>query len=326
MKQLLIAGLFVISTGCSSVQPVDTRASSKAQINPSASPLELKKWSHGALDCSTDVEPAIEVYQYDQSSYILRQNKCLSFEAPFIYLLIGDEKAVLLDTGATESGVDFPLYKTIHALVNPPSEQDTISDKELLVVHSHSHGDHYGGDSQFKGKANVTVIEPNKEAVSRFFAFAQAPGGELRIDLGGRKLNIFAAPGHQEEAIAVYDSQTQWLLTGDTFYPGYVYVKNWQNYKNSIARMTLFTQQHNVSAVLGAHIEMTEQPGKYYPIGTIYQPHEASLVLLPEDLAALDSQLQKTQQPQEIILDKLIVAPMSGLQKTLSGVAKWLFQ
>ena len=326
MKRILFACLLIISTGCSSVQTVDAMASSNEQVNPPLSPLQQKVWSHGAVDCSSNVEPAIEIYQYDQSSYILRQNKCLNFEAPFIYLLIGDQKGLVLDTGATESAADFPLYKTIWALFNQHLEQSVKNDKELLVIHSHSHSDHHAGDAQFKGKANVTLIEPNSQAISEFFAFGQSPGDEVNIELGGRNVSIIATPGHQEDAIAVYDPQTQWLLTGDTFYPGYVYVKNWNNYKNSITRLVSFSRTHEVSAVLGAHIEMTDQAGKYYAIGTIYQPHEASLVLMPEDLVALDSQLKKTQQPQEIVMNKFIVAPMSGLQKTISSIASWLFQ
>jgi glyoxylase-like metal-dependent hydrolase (beta-lactamase superfamily II) len=301
-------------------------AGSNDQVDPPISPLQQKVWSHGAVDCSSNVDPAIEIYQYDQSSYILRQNKCLNFEAPFIYLLIGDDKVLVLDTGATESAADFPLYKTIRALVNQHSEQSVKNDKELLVIHSHSHSDHHAGDAQFKGQANVTLIEPNRQAISEFFAFGQSPDGEVNIELGGRKLSIIATPGHQEDAIAVYDPQTQWLLTGDTFYPGYVYVKNWNNYKNSITRLVSFSRTHEVSAVLGAHIEMTDQAGKYYPIGTIYQPNEASLVLSPDDLVALDLQLKKAQQPQEIIMNKFIVAPMSGLQKTISSIASWFLQ
>lgn len=33
--------------------------------------------------------------------------------------------------------------------------------RELIVIHSHSHRDHYSGDSQFAGKLNVTIVEPN---------------------------------------------------------------------------------------------------------------------------------------------------------------------
>jgi hypothetical protein len=38
-------------------------------------------------------------------------------------------------------------------------------------------------------------------------------------------------PDNQEETISIYDHQTKWLMTGDTLYPGYIYVKDWQAYR-----------------------------------------------------------------------------------------------
>jgi hypothetical protein len=55
--------------------------------------LKQKKWNHGSVDCKYNTDPAIEVHQYDQSSYVLRQNKCVTYEAPFIYVLFGEKKS-----------------------------------------------------------------------------------------------------------------------------------------------------------------------------------------------------------------------------------------
>ncbi|WOH36357.1 MBL fold metallo-hydrolase [Thalassotalea fonticola] len=324
MRQILLSGIILFSTGCSSIQTVDARDKSNNSFKVTGSILQEKKWIHGASDCTTNTDPAIEVFRYEQASYILRQNKCLNFEAPFIYVLFGDEKIVVLDTGATESAQEFPIYKTIKSLIAEHSNLDGNTNRELLVIHSHSHSDHYSGDEQFKGQANITLVEPNADAVAKFFTFNES--GELNIDLGGRELTIISTPGHQEEAISVYDNQTKWLLTGDTFYPGYVYVKNWNTYKNSIAKLVEFSSTHEVSAVLGAHIEMTDKAGEYYPIGTTYQPNESSLVLTAEDLAALHTQLQESDEKHKVIFAKFIVVPMSLFQKTLSNIARWLTQ
>ena len=43
------------------------------------SSLTQKQWIHGSQDCNTITDPAIEVFQYNDSSYILRQSKCLTF-------------------------------------------------------------------------------------------------------------------------------------------------------------------------------------------------------------------------------------------------------
>jgi len=325
MRHSLVAVLCLISTSYICAEAVDASIDSKELSGASASTLQQKKWIHGSADCKLNADPAIEVFRYDQSSYILRQNKCLSFEAPFIYVLIGEEKVLVLDTGATESALDFPLYETVRSLINELSEQDGKTAKKLLVIHSHSHSDHYRGDSQFKGKPNVTLVEPNNAAMTQFFSINKWPDGEANIELGGRKLTIIPTPGHQEESISVYDPQTKWLLTGDTFYPGYIYVKNWDEYKKSIARLNLFSNTHEVSAVLGAHIEMTDEPGEYYPIGTIYQPNEAPLALMPNHLAALNSALEKSDKPQKLSSDEFIVAPMSTFQKAISKIARWIF-
>lgn len=58
------------------------------------------RWIHGAPDCALSADPPLQVYAYDKDTYILRQSKCTHFEAPFLYLLFGTEKALLIDTGA----------------------------------------------------------------------------------------------------------------------------------------------------------------------------------------------------------------------------------
>ncbi len=250
----------------------------------------------------------------------------LSFEAPFIYVLIGDEKVLVLDTGAPERAENFPLYDTVLSLLEEHSGEDIKTAREILVIHSHSHRDHYSGDSQFDGKPKVTVIKPNNAAVIQFFAIDNWPDGKANIQLGGREITVIPTPGHQEESVSVYDPHTRWLLTGDTFYPGYIYVKDWEEYKRSIARLVSFSETREISAVLGAHIEMTEEAGEYYPIGTIYQPNEAPLTLSPENLHSLHSALKKSKKAQEIKKSEFIVAPMNTFQKTLSNIARWFSQ
>jgi glyoxylase-like metal-dependent hydrolase (beta-lactamase superfamily II) len=319
MRQLLFTTLLLISAHASCSGILDANADHDARASLSA--LQRNQWIHGSADCDANTDPAIEVYRYDHSSYILRQNKCDSFEAPFIYVLMGEERILVLDTGAT---TDLPLYETVQTLLREQSGQTAAPERELLVIHSHSHSDHYKSDSQFEGRPNVILVAPNSAAMRQFFAFGQWPAGEANLDLGGRNLTIIPTPGHQEEAISVYDSQTKWLLTGDTFYPGYIYVKHWDEYKASIERLVTFSNTHTVSAVLGAHIEMTSTAGDYYPIGTVHQPDEASLALSPTDLHALDLALKASEKPQEISMHRYIVAPMNGLQKALSNIAGWI--
>jgi hydroxyacylglutathione hydrolase len=288
--------------------------------------LQQKKWNHGSADCQVNNDPALEDHQYDQSIYVIRQNKCTTYEAPFIYVLFGDKKVLVLDTGATESPADFPLYEAVKSLIEKQSEQGQNDDREILVIHSHGHRDHYTGDIQFEGKPNVTVVAPDRISIDQYFGFNQTKEDLAYIELGGREITIIPTPGHQEEAISIYDPQTRWLLTGDTFYPGAIFVKDWEDYKNSIARLASFTNNNEVSVILGSHIEMTDKAGKYYSIGTSYQPDEASLVLMPKDLYALNFSLEKSDEEQTIILEGLVVEPMGSLQKSISNIARWITQ
>ena len=100
--------------------------------------LDNRVWIHGAADCSNNIDPLIEVLQLNSSTWILRQNKCVNYEAPFMYLFMGSEKALLMDTGATEDEKKFPLYATVRKLINQ-WEKEINGNIELIVAHTHSH-------------------------------------------------------------------------------------------------------------------------------------------------------------------------------------------
>ena len=61
-----------------------------------------------------------------------------------------------------------------------------------------------------------------------------------QYDLGDRVLDIIPIPGHQPAGIAIYDRRTAILLTGDTFYPGRLYVRDQAAYVRSIKRLVDF--------------------------------------------------------------------------------------
>ena len=56
-------------------------------------------WSEGSPNCANNPQPPLQVHQYNPQTFIIRENLCTTFEAPFIYLLIGSAKALLIDTG-----------------------------------------------------------------------------------------------------------------------------------------------------------------------------------------------------------------------------------
>jgi glyoxylase-like metal-dependent hydrolase (beta-lactamase superfamily II) len=230
-------------------------------------------------------------------------------EAPFIFLFIGDDKALLMDTGATKKQDIFPLYETVKEIINEWEEKN--GEIELIVAHTHKHGDHYAGDSQFQEKANTTIIGLEVEDVTSFFNISDWPNEIINFKLGNRLMKIIPIPGHQASSIAVYDSSTKILLTGDTFYPGRLYVKDWDAFKKSIQRLAEFTKHHEISYILGNHIEMTKSPGVDYPIETTYQPNEHRLPLSNNKLSQLSDALDELGNiPARAVHDSFIIFPV----------------
>lgn len=286
--------------------------------------VNAKNWNHGAKDCSISTEKAIDILEVDIDTYILRQSKCLNAEAPFIYLLFGEDTLFVQDTGASEDADVFPLYETVINIIKQRAENTySTSELKILVTHSHGHGDHNAADEQFRGKPDVLLIETDVEAVSLYFNLDQWPAGQSEIDLGNRMLTIFPIPGHHQQSIAVFDKKTGWLLTGDTFYPGRLYVNEWNAFKLSIQKLVTFSENHPVTALMGTHIEMSNTPGSDYPRGSSYQPDEASLVLTTNDLLLLNQALTKMKGADDKVFDKYIIAPVGIIQKVIGGIIGW---
>lgn len=230
-------------------------------------------------------EPLIQVHHYDEHTVILRQSKRISFEAPFVFLLFGNERAFLLDTGATEDHAQFPLRATVDGLIDAWLAKNPRENYELIVAHTHGHGDHVAGDAQFVDRPLTTVVPRELEAVQSFFGLgATASVDQVPFDLGGRVLQIIASPGHHAAAITTYDPWTGILFTGDTVYPGRLYVFDYAAFNTTLDRLVAFTETHPVKLVLGCHIEMTRKPGRDYAIGTTYHPNERALEMTTAQL------------------------------------------
>lgn len=247
------------------------------------------RWIHGSPDSALDSDPPLQVHAFDKDTYILRQNKYLHYEAPFLYLLFGTERALLLDTGAGAPGrtTPLPVGRVVQGVID---QWQAIHDRpslELVVAHSHSHGDHVAGDDQFTGQRRTRLVPWGEAAVRSFFGFEDWPNRPVSFDLGGRELTILAVPGHLNDHIAVYDPRTRIVLSGDTFYPGHLFVSDRRAYRQSIARLAEFACRQPVRFFLGGHVEMTSAPRLAYRYRTTYQPVEHVLQLQPRHLAEL---------------------------------------
>jgi glyoxylase-like metal-dependent hydrolase (beta-lactamase superfamily II) len=240
----------------------------------------------------------------------------VSYEAPFMFLLFGRSRALLLDTGATAEPAYFPLRRTVDQIMagwlaaHPPAD-----DYGLLVAHTHSHGDHTAADPQFDGRPHTEVVGAKRADAWPWFGFDTRPDAVAELDLGGRVLDCFATPGHHEAAVTFYDRYSRVLFTGDTVYPGRLYVFDWPAFVHSIDRLSTWCAEHPVSYLLGCHVEMTSTPGQDYSVGWAYQPDETPLQLSTDHLDQLRRTLaQHDRRPGRYVLPQMIVTPVDPEQ------------
>jgi glyoxylase-like metal-dependent hydrolase (beta-lactamase superfamily II) len=178
-----------------------------------------------------------EVYEIRPGIYAIYEPG--QFEEVISYLVVGEERALLFDTGLGIGDIrDVAAELTEH---------------EPVVLNSHTHYDHVGGNHQFstvygtatdytatsaKGRKHEEVaefvgegwiwketpegFEPGRYESKPFSVTKTVQDGE-EIDLGGRKLEVLLTPGHAPDAICLLDRENRLLLTGDTFYPATLY-------------------------------------------------------------------------------------------------------
>jgi glyoxylase-like metal-dependent hydrolase (beta-lactamase superfamily II) len=202
-----------------------------------------------------------------------------------MYLLFGEDKVLLEDTGAVS---DLPLASTVYGIIDQWLVDHGRTSIDLTVMHSHAHGDHVQCDAQFQGQPDTTVVGLGTVAVADFFGIASWPEQIVTYDLGGgRVIDVLAIPGHHPAHLALYDRQNGWLLTGDTLYPGRLYVFDFSTYVESIQRMVDFIADKPVLWVLGTHIEMTNTPYVDFPFGSTVHVDEHELQLTRDHLQEL---------------------------------------
>jgi hydroxyacylglutathione hydrolase len=252
---------------------------------PVAGSMDVR-WIEGAQDCASDARASLQVHRYEADTYILRQSPCADFEAPFLYLLIGAEKALLIDTGAVESPTQAPLAEVVLDLLSRSGD----TPPPLTIVHTHAHQDHRAGDAQFASAADVAIVSAELDDVRAFFGFDRWPEGVANLDLGERTIAVLPAPGHDPAHVIFYDDRTHLVLSGDFVLPGRLLVDDAQAYGDSARRVAEFLRDRPVAHVLGGHLEL-DADGELYPSGAQYHPNERRLELAKEDLLALPAAL-----------------------------------
>jgi hydroxyacylglutathione hydrolase len=263
--------LCVLLTVCSILSPAHS------QLVPGTMDV---RWNEGSEDCAKNPQPPIQVHRYNAQTFILRESLCATYEAPFIYLLIGKTKALLIDTGAVADAKIMPLAQTVISLLSNGGSR-----LPLMVVHTHGHLDHRSGDDQFRALPDVEVVPTDLESVKSRLGIADWPDGIGQIDLDDRVIDVIPTPGHYPSHVAYYDRQTGLLFSGDFLLPGRLLIEDTDADLASARRVAKFVEHRPITYVLGAHIELDESGKTFF--GTRYHPNERPLQLTKQEVLAL---------------------------------------
>jgi len=142
-----------------------------------------------------------------------------------MYLLL-DEKIVLIDAGTGEN----------MKLVRRRLSEIGISAKDIdLLINTHGHYDHAGGDVYFSAEGRpvacheleVEMIETGNPDLTASSLFGRRMRGirvsrKLRegdlIELGQSRLRVFHTPGHTAGSISLFEEEKRILFCGDLIF------------------------------------------------------------------------------------------------------------
>ena len=230
---------------------------------------QLPRAEYGKLERVLSDESWFEIYRIRPGVFAIYEPK--QFEEVISYLILGDKRALLFDTGL---GVG-KISATVARLTSLP----------VIVINSHTHFDHVGGNAEFqeiwnrdlpytrqnmRGESNVYsrdalaperlcgALPPGMSSKSysiRPWKSTHTLHDGEHDDLGGRELEVIFAPGHTPDSLALLDRKNGLLFTGDTFYPGPIYLfvpeTDFAAYARSVAKLAALEPQ--IKLLLPAH-------------------------------------------------------------------------
>lgn len=229
-----------------------------------------------ALEEVTSNSDWFDVYQVEPGVFALVE--AYQFQEAISYLIVGTERALLFDTGI---GI-VPIRSVVEQLTKLPID----------VLNSHTHYDHVGGNAEFDRilaldtpytKANQLGF-PHQELAGEVAAESFCRGAPVgadtsgfhtrpwhpsrlvadgdTVDLGERRLEILAIPGHTPDAVALLDRANGLLWTGDSYYDAaiwlYVPETDLDAYEQSMARLAALAPA--VKRLLPAHNTASADP------------------------------------------------------------------
>jgi glyoxylase-like metal-dependent hydrolase (beta-lactamase superfamily II) len=215
-------------------------------------------------------DPWFEVYEIRPQIFALYEPH--QAEEVISYLILGTQRAVPFDTGLGIGDIERVV--------------DSLTKLPILVVNSHTHNDHTSGNWQFAHIAGMDTdftrhnaqgsradaqseLDPEnlcgplpatfdaKAYATKPWTITETIHVGSKLDLGGRTLEVLATPGHTPDAIALLDRAHGLLFTGDSCYPGPIYLYRPETdvaaYEHSMVRLAalaprlkLLLPSHNV--------------------------------------------------------------------------------
>ncbi len=249
------------------------------------------RWTYGSNVAAKNRDPRVQVVQYNEDTFVLRQNVCVHWEAPFTYLLFGNKGALLIDSGATADAKHYPLRDTVDAIIARWGQARGRKTVPLTVALTSGEDIAQNqGLVQFAGRPDTTIVPTPLEVMKRFYGLGSSwPSGTGKIDLGDRVIEVIPTPGTHKDGVTFYDPYCDFLFTGDLLFPGKINIGNDRDFVASLEQLKAFSASRPVKWILGGHIEMMFVPGKYYARFANYKPYERVLEMVP---ALIDEAIQ----------------------------------
>ncbi len=262
--------------------PISVASVLNLSLSAAAPEPQIPEWcrnlprpEYKSLERILPSEPWFEIYKVAPNTIAIYEPH--QFEETISYLIMGTKQAVLFDTGM---GIG-----NVHALVT------RLTSRPIVVLNSHTHNDHIGGNWQFPYVFGMdTAFTRNNTKGGREDAQAELAAGQIcgdlpkgfdpktyvtkpwhvsipvhdgfKVNLGGRTLEIIATPGHTPDAICLLDRDNGLLFTGDTYYPGPIWLYRPETdldaYVASVKKIAELAPQ--LKLVLGAHNVPVAQP------------------------------------------------------------------
>lgn len=205
---------------------------------------------------------AVEVKQFAENMYVLDEPRTRA------YLIVGDEKALLIDT----------LFEEDHVL----DEVRKVTDLPVEVVLTHGHPDHIGGIGYF---GSCYINEKDAYLLPEGIETEYISEGDV-ISCGDYSFEVIEIPGHTDGSIALLDRSHKILISGDSVQPGPVVMfgdgVDFEAYLSSMAKLKNYAD--DIQYIFAGHHD--------YPVGSEYIQYAY------EDAAALmNGELSGTPMP-----------------------------